>query len=160
MQQLNDSKHFRIRACATPYIVFGLLLGFVELIWLLACFQGWQVHWDRIGPALIPLAIFAAMFFWLKAFDISLEGDTIYYSTLFSRKRCLSLAEISTTRLEGGLSARGSGFFRLVVEPYPYTGKDPIEINLTVFSRASLKPVFDLLSSKMPDTNMKAARDT
>ncbi len=161
MQGKDPISRVRIRVAAAFYMIFALLLGLVQCIWIFACFKGWRIHWDLIAPGLIPLTIFAGIFFWLRGIEIRIEGNSIYYSTLF-RRRGLSLEEIATARTEWGWSAgdkRNRPFYRLVIEPYADTGKDPIEINLIPFSRRSFQPVFEFLRPKMPEKKKKSGHE-
>jgi hypothetical protein len=117
--------------------------------------------WNMLPVLLITSAMFAFVLLWLRGFEVSIENDAIYYSTLFRRKRGLSLAEIATARMEWGWSAsdkRHRPFLRLVIQPYAETGKEPVEIDLAPFTRRSIQPVLDFLGPKMSDRKMRRGR--
>jgi hypothetical protein len=90
---------------------------------------------------------------WLGSFQVRLCGSTLEYWSLFGGYRALKQDDIAKARIEIGSSSYGDRFrppIRLEILPGALgQSKQPVFINLKVFSRSDLKRIFDWLGSKL-----------
>ena len=124
-----------IKACASTYVVFGVMLGVPLLVSLAVALLNGS-SWSALAAVLFALAL---TFVWIASFKLVIANEVISYRTLFTGTRSVALAEIERCYLETGYE-RGQDPMkppiRLVIRPRQSTGKKPISVNLKVLSRS------------------------
>ena len=131
------------RACTRPYIIFGLIFGF------LFAFGIWQVSvpggdW-RI--ALLTGAAFLLTMLWVGAIRIQYSDGQLSYRTLFTGTRSVPLGDIESA--ETKLISTSKGSYRLLlIHIRPEKTQRPISIKISLFSKEDVGRLFDLLGPK------------
>jgi hypothetical protein len=125
------------------------------------------VYFVRPSPEPLLVAglcacILALSFVWISRFQIILSDESICYRTLFGGTRSLGLSDIERADIEVGMDEltyrdqlfRLRPMVRLVIKPYPSSGKSPMDINLKIFSRRDIDRVLDFLGPKFHDPDL------
>jgi hypothetical protein len=96
----------------------------------------------------------------IRYFKLTIDGDAISYRTLFSGTRSLLRSEIKCARVEIKILINRAGVppYALILEPYPQTGRRPLNINMKFFSRPDLRILFDFLGDKLDGSQHKMDR--
>lgn len=135
--RVNDlpSKPLIMKACASTYMVFGVMLG-VPLVASLAVALRNRSSWSALAAIVIALTL---TFVWIASFRIVIANNVISYRTLFTGTRSVALSEIERCYLETGYEHGENPMkppIRLVIRPRQSTGKKPISVNLKMLSRS------------------------
>ena len=120
-----------MKACASTYVVFGVIVG-VPLVLSLAAALRNGSFWSAVALCLFALAL---SFVWIASFKIVIANGNISYRTLFTGTRSVALSEIERCDLEISSENAIKPPIRLVIRPRQSSGKKPISINLKVFSK-------------------------
>jgi len=124
-----------IRACASTYVVFGVIFG-VTLVPGLALIP--KNPPGLLGVVALNFLALALSFTWIASFKLVVANKFISYRTLFTGTRSLALSEIERCDLAIGYERYWDRFkppIRLVIQPQQSTGKKAISVNLKVLSK-------------------------
>ena len=133
------------RACASTYVIFCGIFAFLFAMGIRA---GIGTGRDR-RITLATAAAFLLSIVWVWAFRLVIADGVISYRSLFGRTRSISLADVEKAATELNLRSRFRPPMQLIIYPAKATGKQPIRINMKVFSREDLGRVFDFLGPKL-----------
>ncbi len=139
-----------IRASRSAYVTFSIIIGLPLIGYLLLPFLGKPLLWEPIS---ILLSAAVLLLIWLRSFQVTLDDSKIAYKTLFSARSYLDYSDIVTAKIESGVSPgkdRNGATVRLVVQPSPTSGKQPLIINAKVFSREDIRLILSTLNRKSP----------
>jgi hypothetical protein len=151
------SSQHTLRADRFSYVALdGIWAVFTVIFTLFAVFrdpQAWKI-------ALPCFALTACIRIVIRAFELTIEGDKISYRTLFRGTRSPLRSEIMRARVEIKVLTNRSGvpLYALILEPYPETGKPPLNINMKVFRRGDLRILFEFLGDKLDQSRHKMDR--
>jgi hypothetical protein len=143
-----------IRACASTYVVFGLMFG-VTLVAGLALTS--KSPAGLLSVVALNLLALALSFAWIAAFKLVVANKFISYRTLFTGTRSLALSEIEGCDLALGFKRYWDRFkppIRLVIQPQQSTGKKAISVNLKVLRRSDVLWLLKVLARQPEESQL------
>jgi len=95
VDELSNSAQRKVfRACRSSYIVFGVIHGAIQALFISAVvIRGW--HSSLFWPFGICTASWVFVFYWLSRFRLVITSESVSYSSLFSRKKEFQRCEIT-----------------------------------------------------------------
>jgi hypothetical protein len=129
-----------MRACKRPYIVLGLIFGF------LLAFGIWQttVPGGDWRITLLTGAAFILTMLWVGTDRIQYSNGQLSYRTLFAGTRSVSLSDIESAETKVISRAKGSTMV-LFIHLRKEKAQKPLRIKIPWYSKEDLGRLFDLL---------------